>query len=69
MFASKIILIEKISELIPDGTFDQALAARNKVILVCEPSELRSLGDTARRSVAPESTTTLAARELRPRDQ
>jgi propionate CoA-transferase len=51
------------------GAFDQALAARNKVILVCEPSELRSLGDTARRSVAPESTTTLVARELRSRDQ
>jgi len=54
------------------GAFDQALAARNKVILVREPSELGPLGDTARRSVAPESTTpwsTLAARELRPRDQ
>jgi propionate CoA-transferase len=54
------------------GAFDQALAARNKVILVREPSELGPLGDTARRSVAPESTTTwstLAARELRPRDR
>jgi hypothetical protein len=76
-----IIPIEKIGELIPDDAavtvssssgFDQALAARNKVILVREPSELGPLGDTARRSVVPESTTTwstLAARELRPRDQ
>ena len=30
----------------------------NMVILVREPSELEPLGDTARRSVAPESTTT-----------
>jgi hypothetical protein len=65
----------------------------NMVILVRESSELGPLGDTARRSVAPESTTsksrrkkegmveapdslsrpetrsTSAARELRPRDQ
>jgi len=67
MFRSKIIPTEKIGDLIPDDALvavssssglDQALAARNKVILVREPSEHGRHGDTARRPVAPESTTT-----------